>query len=118
VKTNSDCTLYNKSVINGVEAWTRTQIRDVFWEDRKAVTVQRSGLLEADSVAIYIPFTCGVFSFKPGDILVRGLVTDEISAAFTITALKKKYPDIVSIRSVDRMDYGGRHLQHWQIGCA
>ena len=116
LRTNTDCTLYKKSVVSGAETWTRQVIEDVFWENRKAANVNRSGLLEADSVAIYIPFARGSISIKPGDFVVKGSVSDEISGSFTITDLKAKYADVVRVRSVDTMDYGSAHMQHWQIG--
>lgn len=116
MRTNTDLTLYKKSVVNGAETWTRQVIYGVFWENRKASNVIKSGLLEADSVAVYIPFERGSVSIKSGDVMVKGVVTDAISTLFTITDLKAKYPNSVRVTSVDTMDYGSGHMQHWQIG--
>jgi len=118
MKTNTDLTLYKKSVVDGAEVWTREAIADVAWEDRKAANVMRSGLIEAYKVAVYIPFARGDIVIKIGDVLVKGAVTDVISASFTITDLKKKYGDVVSVKSVDTMDQGSDRLHHWQIGAS
>lgn len=125
MRTNADCTIYNKSVNPATrsEIWTRQQVRDVQWENRKAANVIRSGMLEADQAAIYIPAASlggdlGNLSTKPGDVIVKGLVVDDIDQNFTISDLKRKYPDVLTIRSVDRMDYGSPALQHWQIGAS
>jgi len=125
MRTNSDATLYNKSIVAGAEAWTRTVIvgpngeYGVQWENRKAANVMRSGILEADSVNIYIPFNRGSLVFKLGDIMVKGTVTDVVdSTIFTPTMLKAKYVDVVTIKSVDTKDFGSAIMQHWQIGAS
>jgi hypothetical protein len=118
MKTNTDLTLYKKSIVSGEEAWTRQVVVDVFWENRKAANVIKSGLLQADSVSVYIPFARGVMLIMPGDVIVKGAVSDEISSSFTISDLKRKYADVVTVRSVDSMDYGSNHLRHWQVGAS
>jgi hypothetical protein len=135
MKTNADITIYNKSVdpVTRSEIWTRHQVIEVTWENTKAINVLRSGLLEADRYTIYIPFYSAGYYLAPiawqalsdkgnnwtlqmGDVMVRGLVTDEISSSFTISDLKRKYDDVAVIRSVDRMDTGSAILSHYQIG--
>jgi len=113
VKTNTAATLYSRSIVNGAEVWTRTPITAVFWENRKAANVIQSGLLAADSAAVYIPDAS--VSVKVGDVLVKGAVTKAIGPAYTMTNLKADYTTI-TVRSVDLMDYGSAHLQHVQVG--
>jgi hypothetical protein len=131
-------TVYNKYISSGLEKYQRTQVVDVEWENRKASNVIKSGLLAADSVVIYIPFSRGTNHLDPkawlaartgkwtlavGDVIVKGLVSDEIhdavvsppSAAFTITSLKAKYDDCVTIKSVDTFDMGSLVMQHWKV---
>jgi len=113
MRTNTAITLYSRSVMNGSETWARSVIVAGFWESKKAANVIKSGLLEADSVAVYIPgTTCSV---KVGDVLVKGTVTKVISPTYTMTNLKADYV-AVTVKSVDLMDYGSEHLQHIQVG--
>jgi hypothetical protein len=116
MRTNANLTIYHKSIVARAESWSREAVQDVMWENRKAANVIQSGLLEADSVTVYIPFARGDISVKAGDVLVKGIVTDTIGPSFTITNLKAKYDDVVTVRSVDTMDYGSAAMQHWQIG--
>ena len=120
MRTNCDLTIYCKSVdpATRTEVWTAYQVEQVLWEEHKAANVLRSGLLEADSVAVYIPFARELPDLKPGDVLVKGLVMDAIGSGFTISDLKRKYPHVVTVRSVDTFDYGSQHLWHTQIGAA
>lgn len=134
MRTNASVTIYNKYASLGAEHWHRNVIPSVKWENRKAANVIRSGLLAADAVTIYIPLNQieayyvkpmtwlalivknNFFTFKPGDYLVRGIVADEVSSAFTITQLKAKYDDVVRVTTVDRMDAGSISMHHFQIG--
>lgn len=129
--TPHDMTVYNLYNDGGVQKYQRTQVQGVKWENRKAANVIKSGLLAADSVTVYVPFKDGYlkpkawtlarngkWTLKDGDYLVKGLVADEITGAFTITSLKNKYDDVVQIRSVDTMDTGSSHIHHWQVGAA
>ena len=135
--TNADLTLYNKyyDPNTKAESYQRALIVGVVWENRKAANVLKSELISADQVAIYIPFARGANYLQPiawqaltnkagkwtlqvGDFVVKGIVTDTISGAFTITDLKAKYNDVLSIKSVDTMDRGNARMQHWQIGAS
>jgi hypothetical protein len=143
MRTNTGCTIYNHYVVSGAEHYQRTELSAVAWENRKAANVIRSGLLTADSVVVYIPFAMGEDYLKPkawqalsvktgywtlavGDVIVKGLVTDEIhdavvsppSSAFTMTNLKALHDDVVTIRSVDTMDAGSLSMRHWQVGAS
>jgi len=143
MKTNTTATIYNRYIVSGAERYQRSALAAVEWENRKAANVIQSGLIAADSVRIFIPFTFGMSYKKPktwaalstktgywtlavGDVLVKGTVTDEIhdavvsppSAAFTMTDLKAKYDDVVTIKSVDTIDYGSLSMRHWQLGAS
>ncbi len=113
MRTNTAATLYGQSIVNSSEVWTRSVIPAVFWEQRKAANVIKSGLLEADKAAVYIPDT--TVSVQVGDVLVKGMVDKEISPSYTVTNLKADY-DAVVVKSVDLMDYGSPHMQHIQVG--
>jgi hypothetical protein len=118
MRTNADMTIYHRAVAAGVESWTRTTVVAVMWEDRRAANARRESNIKADDIAVYIPMARGTITIKPGDVIVRGLVTDAVSTSFTITALKAKYPNSGTVRSVDRMDQGSAALNHWQVGAS
>ena len=137
MRTNADVTLYNRYINTATtppsEAWHRNQIENVAWENRKASnTIASGGRIKADQAAIYIPRERDAYYMEPrawqaltgkgsqwtlqeGDIIVRGIVADGISASFTITDLKRKYNDVLTISSVDLYDNGSRALQHWKL---
>jgi hypothetical protein len=119
--------------VTGVETWHRTQLPAVVWENRKAANVLKSGLLAADSVAVYIPLNTlagyvspvafkalvtktGFWTLDIGDYLVKGLITTEMVGAVTATTLKASHDDVVQIRSIDKKDVGSVSMHHWQIG--
>lgn len=114
MRTNTDLTLYKKSVVAGAEVWTRSVIENVHWENCKAANVIKSGLLEADSVVVYIPDI--TVSIKPGDVITKGTVTKVISETYTMTNLKTDYPNTFTVKSVDVKDFGSVSMQHIQVG--
>lgn len=118
MKTPHNMTVYQKSIVAGAESWTRVQVVGVMWENLDAVRVTAAGTMQTDDVTVFVPFSNSILSIKAGDVLVKGLVTDTISPAFTISALKKKYTDVVTVRRVYDRDYGSERLQHLQIGAS
>jgi hypothetical protein len=115
-----------------VEAYQRSEIKLVVWQATKAVSGSKSGLLASNIATIFIPFGVAAEYLQPkawqasktnhwtlqeGDIIVRNIVTDEISSGFTITDLRAKYDDVVMITSVDAMDQGSPNVQHFEVGC-
>ncbi len=138
MRNNSDVTLFNKYIdaATRTEKYQRTQISGVLWENRKAANVIASGgNIAANQANIYIPYArgaaykdpvawqalvtkTGYWTLQDGDVVVRGLVSDAITTSFTITDLKAKYSDTLTIRSVDTMDMGSVGMSHWQIGAS
>lgn len=119
MQTNTDLTLYSKSVVNNAEVWTRSVIEHVHWENTKAANVIKSGLLQADSVTVYIPtHNRTVPTIKPGDIIAEGIITKTISSAYRITQLKEDYGNVVTVRSVDNYNFGSPTMRHLQIGAS
>lgn len=127
--TNTPMTVYNKYLVGRVETWQRAQISDVHWEQRHA----REGNQDNDFTVVYIPFARGTNYLKPrewqaltsksgswtlqvGDVIVKGLVADELVAGtFTLSDLKRTYDDVLTAASVDTRDYGSANLQHWEL---
>jgi len=138
MKTNCQATLYNKYIVTATraEAYQRTALGAVYWENRRAVNkIASGGDIKSDKVLVMIPFALGANYLEPvawqkllskvgkwtlqaGDILVRGAVNDTIGSTFTISDLKKKYDDVLSITSVDAMDAGSERVWHWEVSAA
>lgn len=121
MKANADLTIYARSINAATrsETWARSVVHGVTWEDRRAANVLKSGNLEADRIAVYIPMARGEISLHAGDVIVRGVVTDAIGAGFTISDLFTKYSwNAATVRSVDKMDRGSLAIRHWQIGAS
>jgi len=134
VKSNANITLFNKYVSDRSEFYISTQIERVTWEDRKAVNkLSSGGDIKADAAYIYIPKARGLdyltpklwlenktsnWTLQSGDIVVRGLIEDEITSAFTISDLKKKYDFVLTINSVDLYDNASLVVAHWKIAAS
>lgn len=127
---NSDITIYNKYVDNGAEKYQRAVIRDVVWQSIKAISrIQLQ--TAANSALILIPFERGDDYQKPkawlndrngwtlqeGDIVVRGIATQEITTLYLIKNLRADYDDVFTIASIDAMDQGSANVQHWEVNC-
>jgi hypothetical protein len=131
---NCDITIYNKYLASRAEVFQRSVIRNVGWQATKAVSGTKAGPLQSNVATIFIPFVGNTeylapkawqalvsksanWTLQEGDVVVRGEVADEITGAFTITDLRAKYDDVVSITSVDTMDFGSSYMHHWEVGC-
>lgn len=133
MKTNTKITIFNRYIINGSETYHKTTINRAVWENTRAANIIKSGMMTADSVTVFLPFSegtnylkptawnkldakVGKWTLQPGDILVKGEIADTIGSAFTITDLNGKYDDIVRITTVDTMDNGSESMKHWRVG--
>ena len=118
--------VYNKET--RLEELSTTQIYGVHWEDRKSVNVIKSGMADADSVELYIPMSAktdkkykqpkdfeknsdGCFTLRPGDVIVKGIVTYEGNAA----KLANEFDNSAVITSVDTFDYGRQNMKYWKV---
>ena len=117
MRSNSDMTLYQRSVVAGAEAWTRVQVLAVQWEDSDGAKVLPNGTIRDDKATVYVPYARAV-EFTEGDAIVRGLVTDTITTSFTMSDLKRKYRDTLTIKRVTRRDFGSAAMQHWELSAA
>ena len=129
MRTNSDITIYNRYRVLNVDTWQRVQVSDVEWEQTHA----RSQFDSADLATVFIPLVRGANYLQPrvwqaltnktgkwtlqvGDVIVKGLVTFDLSVAFPLGVLEAAYDDVLVITSVDTYDYGSANLQHWRVG--
>jgi hypothetical protein len=129
--TNTGVTIFNKYLDGSAEKFQRTQVSDVAWEDRQQV----SAFQPNDTVLVMIPMERGAnyvdpvawkaltsktgkWTLQPGDFIVKGMVSDEISTSFTPTKLLAKYDHVAKINAVITNDNGSEPLRHWQLGAS
>ena len=132
--TNANITLYNKVTGQDSPEYIMTHIYDVNWQDEKQAKVGDKGLNTADSTNVFIPYSsidvCKkkyvkpklyqsyedkslVFTFQKGDILVLGIVNDDIK---TDIEIKDKYDDVMTITSIQDQHNGSYRMNHFEIG--
>lgn len=120
-----------------------TILRGVLLDCSKAVNARTSGLEGADSVNLYIPFSVdavdgqsgkkksfaqyrayctssdksGLWTLNPGDdcFFVKGEV---VETALGFQGINGKYDHVYRVTKVDEKDFGGRDMQHWEVGGA
>jgi hypothetical protein len=124
---NAHITVYNKYIEDRAEKWQRAEVLDCVWQGVKAIARFKEQT-PANTILILIPFASGTAYQKPkvwqvdhegwtlqeGDVIVRGIVTDEITGAFTITDLRAEHQYVAQIASV--ADRGqGRFTAHWEV---
>ena len=133
--TNADITIYNLIPQKGIETeyYIGTQIKDVFFEKTRGIAESENGIKKEDNINVYIPIsslneihkiyespkmflnsknTDDYYTFKPNDIIVKGLIYNE---NVTLKKLKEKYDDVYTIQSVSDNRYGSEELQHFYI---
>ena len=134
--TNADITLYNKNSDRdaGINRYYRTVLKGVNWQDTTAVQPADKGIVSADVAEIYIPFAVetekqfrkpknfvqdaekpGLFTIEAGDLVVRGVVEEDLTSAKDEERLKSGYDDVRTIAVVETNDNGSPEMQHWKV---
>ena len=116
--TNTGITLY--LYLNG--KYKRKYIDKVFWNERKASNVIKSGMSNADSLKIFIPYTEDIEFTPARDIIARGKIDYKINAESekTIAESKKHLQinyEVVTISSCDKKLYGNKRMWHYELSC-
>ena len=108
---NADVTLYHHTwdAAQHKDVWTRTQHCGVSWYGGRAATPGTCGDTAADSYVVRI-YGCAEVAAVPGDIVVKGLVADDITSASQLT---RKYAESWRVTGVRDNRRGG--LPHWRI---
>lgn len=120
--------------------YIRTYLYDIDWQGEQAVTVGDKGLLSADKITCFIPFTVNTkdkkyispgefkkldievakkfYTLKKGDFIVKDVVDFELSSyerGKQFKDLERLYT-VGTIVSVITNDFGSEYLQHWEVG--
>lgn len=90
--------------------WCRYHVYGVLWQDTEGVNIIKSGLKDANSLRLYIPFTSG---FEPNkkDMVLRGIIDYEIKQK---PSELYQLGDVRTITTVDKFDFGS--LKHYEAG--
>lgn len=130
--TNSDITVYNKAVVNRETIYIRATIKGVFWSDSEGSNRLKMGVESSDKTRVFIPFsaefskpfevdgkkflkdTNACMTLSVGDLVVQGIIDDEIK---TQKELEKSRFKVREITSVDVKNYGSRDMQHVELMC-
>lgn len=134
--TNADLTIYNKVYDRdaGINRYYRTVLKGVNWQDTTAVQPADKGIVSADVAEIYIPFAVetekqfrkpknfvqdaekpSLFTVEAGDLVVRGIVEEDLTSAKDEERLKSAYDDVRTIAVVETNDNGSPGMQHWKV---
>ena len=124
---------------DGVMEYNSIILRGVFLDLSKSSNVNKSGIEDTDSAALYIPFSVDTGSrrFLPPKAykeqtnkalywtLFDGgessgsecyFIKGEISEAVPYKTARERYDFVYRVTSVDTRDYGSARMQHWQVG--
>lgn len=132
--TNADCTVFNKRYNRETrtDKWSRTYIRGVFWESSASVASDRTtGTTDDSSLFVAIPADADAegksyckpneykaaspetaFTLAPEDIIVKGIIPENIGDGVTVKDLQQKYDCFYVITKCSDLRFGGHpHLE-------
>lgn len=140
---NSNITLYNSYYDNesGINKYKRTYLYGVNFQASNIIKNDRvRGLIEDNSISIYIPFSVDskgkkymkpkayvrlsedereqYFTFNNNDKVVRGIIDFKITGENdkNIAFLESYYDDVYNISTIATNDCGDYNMQHWRVG--
>lgn len=129
---NAHITVYNKYIdgTTRTEKYQRAEVFNCVWQGVSAISRFKEQV-QANTLLVLIPFASGAgyqepkawqtdksgWTLQEGDVIVRGLVTDEITGGYTITSLRAEHPNVFTIASVASMDNGFPNVNHWEVNC-
>lgn len=119
--TNADMTLY----LLTAAGYIRKPINDIFWQESKQSNIEKTGLVSADSLKIFIPTSSvsEVLTFTTNkDLVVKNIVdfefdnTSDVTKATSLKTLKTAHK-VYEVTVADSKLYGSTELQHYQLSC-
>lgn len=108
--TNSELTLYHKSISNHNEVWTRHNIENVWWFGGKGTSTNK-GYENANDVQVRIPYkkndNLDASVFAIGDILVKGRVNTDITRQQDLSSY-----EVYNITAINNNTFGNEPHIH------
>lgn len=139
-------TVYNlgeEDILTGIRDTNITILTGVLLDASKAVNVNESGLVGADAVNLYIPFSVSATDGETGGTKAylpynRYRILDDVSGYWTLTtdetcffvkgevvekgadfsSINRQYDDVYRVTKIDTKDFGTEDMQHWEVGGA
>lgn len=136
VITNADMTIYNKVYDrdSGSNEYHKTFLKGVNWQSTTQIVPSDNGVISANVAEIYIPFMVDTdkvykaprnfindndkedcFTISPGDIVIKGIIEDEITSQNDEKRIKNTFDDVRVIAGADTNDNGSVEMQHWKV---
>ncbi len=128
---NDTCTIYNKHIDGKEEKWQRTILKGVFWDGVRGSNFRKTGLENADSVFILIPYKIKAdrqflppnewlntedktqyWTLHPGDTIIKGDIDYEVLKS---SKELEQFGECYKITKVDNKVFGG-DMAHWEVG--
>ena len=120
---NDKITLYNR--VN--EFYYRTELDNVDWQSKDAIVAENNGIAKTNEITIFIDKPLSgylkpkeyikqdskkmYFTFKPGDLIVKGWIDFVIDQPQAIKRLHMDFDDVVTITAVRELE------EHFEIIC-
>lgn len=138
VSKETDKETFTDKIVNNI-----TILKGVFLDAMKASNVNQSGLVGADAVDLFVPFSidakdaltgkkkkfCGAMEYwasedkselwtltDGGDTFFVKGVAVEPEKDFSFISMK--YDNVYVVTKIDEKDFGSKPMQHWQVGGA
>lgn len=133
--TNADCTVFNRKLNKETrtDVWYKSYIRGVYWEDTKSVKYNDNKNVSNESTLfVSIPSNAdtvgksyvkpneykaasaeAAFTFAIGDIIMKGIISENIDSSTTVKDLQQKYDDYHVITECADYRFGG--LPHLEV---
>lgn len=129
---NAHITIYNKyiDVATRTEKYQRSEIYNCVWQASRSVSRFKEQV-QSNTLLVLIPFASDTgyqepkawqidrdgWTLQEGDIVVRGLVTDEIDTEYRVSDLRTEHQNVFAIASIACMDNGSPNVNHWELNC-
>lgn len=133
--TNADCTIFNRKLDKSTrtDVWYKTYIRGVYWEDSRLEKRDRTtGITDDSKLFVCVPAEANAssktyvkpneykaaspeaaFTFANEDIIIKGIIAEDIDSNTSIASLQQKYDDMYIITGCTDYRFGG--LPHFEV---
>ena len=95
-------------------AYVRHEVSPVMWQASEIAISDKRGLPRLTRQRCSCRSQQALSPSK-GDVLVKGIVPDEITPSFGLSALMAKYPSTIRLTMVDRHDHGSDSARHYEL---